>query len=337
VKILHVANFAFNRHGALFYAMDRKISNGLIRNGHQVYDFSYRDMARFSGWFNSTKTGRRKMAAAFLETVRQFQPQLLFLGHSELLTADDLLAARSLCPEVKVAMYWVDPLDRIAHLRERVGILDVLFATTGIVPLARALGDRKTTTLSFFPNITDTSIETGQAFSVEHFLHDLVFIGRVAPERQVLAQMLATLSKTLDVGIYGNSKTTQVFGAKYIDLLSSSRMGINYSRYNDIAYYTSDRMAQLTGNGVLTFTPPVPGMTDLFTSDEVVYFDDWADLSEKVHVFHRNIEACRCHARRGGEKAHRAFNENRVTRFMMETIFDTGYSEPYEWQNQVLR
>jgi hypothetical protein len=159
----------------------------------------------------------------------------------------------------------------------------------------------------------------------------------MTPERQVLHQVLVNLSNTLNVGIYGGSKATHIFDFKYIDLLSSSRMGINYSRYSDLPYYSSDRIIQLTGNGVLTFSHPVPGMTELFSADEVVYFNDWNDLVDKVQVFHRDPESCRHHARKGWEKAHSAFNGNRVTQFMLETIFNTHYSEPYEWQNQVLR
>ncbi|MDV7160490.1 hypothetical protein R3X52_17110, partial [Acinetobacter baumannii] len=40
MKILHIANFGFNKQGAHFYCTDRKISAGLIENGHFVYDFS---------------------------------------------------------------------------------------------------------------------------------------------------------------------------------------------------------------------------------------------------------------------------------------------------------
>lgn len=337
MKILHVANFSLFKHGAQFYDTDRKITNGLMRNGHHVYDFSYRDIARFSGWFNSSKTGRTKMVAAFLETLRHFRPHLLLLGHSELLTLNDLDTARSICPEMKVAMWWVDPLDDISHLKERMGILDVLFATTGVTPLSGAMGERKTTVLSYFPNIVDASIETGRAFTVQRPVHDLVFFGRKVLGRQAMGQKLLTLSKTLNVGIYGGSKATQVFDSKYIDLLSASRMGLSYSRYNDIAYYASDRIAQLTGNGVLTFSPAVPGMNELYSGDEVVYFEDWNDFSEKVFAFHRDWDSCTRHARKGWEKAHSAFNGNRVTQFMIETIFNASYSEFYEWQNQVLR
>jgi len=42
LKIVHCANFSESKYGAVYYAIDRKISNGLIRNGHFVYDFSYR-------------------------------------------------------------------------------------------------------------------------------------------------------------------------------------------------------------------------------------------------------------------------------------------------------
>ncbi|SSR66936.1 glycosyltransferase [Acinetobacter baumannii] len=44
MKILHIANFGFNKQGAHFYCTDRKISAGLIENGHFVYDFSFRGL-----------------------------------------------------------------------------------------------------------------------------------------------------------------------------------------------------------------------------------------------------------------------------------------------------
>lgn len=58
MKILHIANFGFNKQGAHFYCTDRKISAGLIENGHFVYDFSFRDMARMGTIFKTKKLGQ---------------------------------------------------------------------------------------------------------------------------------------------------------------------------------------------------------------------------------------------------------------------------------------
>ena len=53
MRVLHVANFSWFSstrkradNVARYYATDRKISNGLIRNGCCVLEFSYRDTAR---------------------------------------------------------------------------------------------------------------------------------------------------------------------------------------------------------------------------------------------------------------------------------------------------
>lgn len=60
-------------------------------------------------------------------------------------------------------------------------------------------------------------------------------------------------------------------------------MGLNYSRKNDVTLYSSDRIVQLTGNGLLTFSPRIPGFDQLYTEQEVVYFDDQFDLAEKFN------------------------------------------------------
>lgn len=339
MKILHVANFSDSKFGAAFYSSDRKISNGLIRNGHCVYDFSYRDIARSVSLFRSTKFGRKKLVAAFLEAVQQVKPHLLLFGHSELFRADDLLAARKMNPSMKVAMWWVDdpfPPDRLALLRERMGILDALFTTVGVAPVSEVLGDRHSTLLSYFPNIIDGSIDTGRAFENKKPIHDVIFIGHATPERRQLLQALEKLSPLTRVKIYGGSRGGKVFGAQYLDLLASSKMGVNYSRYNNVSLYSSDRLAHLVGNGLLTFTPNVPELNTLFAEDEVVYFEDFKDFFVKVLFFNENWQAGQAHAKRGYLKAHAAFGEQRVTKFMLETIFKENYTEEYEWQNHVL-
>lgn len=340
MKILHVANFSDGKFGASYYCTDRKISNGFIRNGHFVYDFSYRDIARYLNPLSSTKLGRKAMVTAFLEAVKRVEPQLLLLGHSELLRSCDLLAARRLNPVMKVAMWWVDdpfPVDRIELLRERMGVIDVLFTTVGVAPVNAVIGERSSTIISYIPNIIDGSIDTGRAFENSASIHDLIFIGHATPERHLLRQELEKLSTLVNVGVYGGSKKTKVFGVEYLKLLSCSKMGLNYSRYNNVSLYSSDRLAHLVGNGLLTFTPKIPGLDILFADDEVVYFDDFGDLFDQVLSYHENWDVGRVHAERGYIKAHTAFNERRVTKFMLETICGDSYTEEYEWSDQVSR
>ena len=50
MRILHIANFSLFKNEAVFYSIDRKISIGLIRNGHFVADFSYRDLSKHNAF-----------------------------------------------------------------------------------------------------------------------------------------------------------------------------------------------------------------------------------------------------------------------------------------------
>ena len=44
-----------------------------------------------------------------------------------------------------------------------------------------------------------------------------------------------------------------IWSDEFLQKLSNSSMGLNLSRGKPIKYYSSDRIAQLVGNGLLTF------------------------------------------------------------------------------------
>ncbi|MES9855593.1 MAG: glycosyltransferase [Sedimenticola sp.] len=96
-------------------------------------------------------------------------------------------------------------------------------------------------------------------------------------------------------------------------------------------YYSSDRIAQLSGNGLLVFIPETPGFRELYTDEEVVYFQGGKDLQKKVVHYQHNDSERRQIARRGREKAHSSFNTTRVAQFITEATFSLKYSENYEW------
>ena len=140
MKILHVASFSwFTAKGkradniAFYHAIDHKISNGLMRNGHCVWDFSYRDTARhLSPLGKSKKWGAQNMNNALILQAQAFEPDLILLGHAELVTPQTLTTLRQSLPNTKIAQWWVDwflPYS-VLHLQKKQSYLDVFFATT---------------------------------------------------------------------------------------------------------------------------------------------------------------------------------------------------------------
>ena len=330
LRIIHCANFSESKNGAVYYAIDRKLSNGLIRNGHFVYDFSYREIARCSNIFKSKKFGIKEVNKSLLETVKNIKPHLLLLGHSELITNDTLLQIKKRFPTIKIAMWWVDPFDKSSHIKNRIDLLDAFFATTGSNYL-RKIFPKTDTKLLFFPNVCDSSIEHIKSYGKKDFKYDLIYIGRQDNNRKDFIEKINSI-KDIKVGIFGNNKTNLIFGKKYFDIITDSKIALNYSRYNEIELYSSDRIIQLMANGIMTMSPKIPKYDKLFNENEVVYFQDFKDFKEKLDYYLENDEERIKIARNGFLKAHHSFNSVKITQYFIEKIFDIKSDNLYVWE-----
>jgi len=329
LRIVHVANFAEEQDGRAFYSVDRKLSLGLIRLGHFVYDFSYRHMARYDAPFRSKRLGRSRLQKRLTDLIDQVRPDLLLLGHSELVENATLRGLRDRYPGMRIAMWYVDWLEEAhkrSNVRDRLTVADAVFCTTGGEALRAVAGDSDN--LHFLPNPVDSSIERGRNDQRDTFRWDLVYCGRDYKDpvrRKALTDLQSSLGEDR-LCLRGCLDRPTVSGAEYLDLLTQARCGLNYSRRNDIPFYTSDRLVQLAGNGLLTFSPRVPGLDRIFSEEEVVYFDDMDDLIEKFHYFRKNDDQRRRIARQGRERAHRDYNSSRVAKYIIDvTLGDEGH------------
>lgn len=336
MKVIHAGNFSLRRYGAVYYCVERKLSNGFVRNGDFVYDLSDRDTARMESLLRSKKFGRKGLNRALLQLVDQLQPDLLLLGHTELFEEDTLLQARNLAPQMRIAQWNVDPIWGKAidqHLRQRLPNIDLFLCTTAGSWLDpwRGLGAK----IHYLPNPVDPSVETLSNHRQESFEHDLVYCGhdyKDAPRQKFIEQLKERCDDSpIRFVNRGNLGQPSVFGHHYIDTLGSAAMGLNFSRSNEMPYYSSDRIAQLTGNGLLTFTQETPGLRDLYSDQEMVFFNDLEDLLEKLEHYRTHDEERKRIAAAGHARAHASYNSQRIARFITEKVFDRPLSEDYEW------
>lgn len=321
LRVVHAANYQFAKDGAAFFNCDLKFHQGLVQNGCFVYPFSINDHARMRSLIRSKTFGMAAANRALLRTCRQVQPDVLMLGHAQHVDSETLQRIRDALPDLRICLWYVDPIwsgSPIQHIHARLEVLDAVFTTTGGEHL-KALA-RRHCPAAFIPNPVEPSIERGRAFEIDRPDYDLVFFGRDKNEpkrRQFLSQLLNALGNAR-VGLFGCLGRPLVFGAEKERILCRSRMALNLSRRNDVELYSSDRIGQIIGNGVLSVTSAGCGLERLFGEDEVVFFHDVDSAVELIRRLVADDGRARRIAHAGWKRAHRDYSAVKITRYMLD-------------------
>ena len=108
-------------------------------------------------------------------------------------------------------------------------------------------------------------------------------------------------------------------------------MGLNLSRGSPIKYYSSDRITQITGNGLVTLIDEKTHYNDFFSKDEMVFYKNISDLSEKISKLSRDEKLRKSIGRKGKEKYMKYFNSNLVAEFIINKTLNTKSKSKYIW------
>jgi hypothetical protein len=343
MRILHVGNFGSRAKGAFLHSVAPKLSRGLIRLGHQVVDFADRDVARAATPFGARKLGRAVANRALLRVAHDMRPDLLVLGHADMIEAATIARLRGALPALRVVQWNVDPLfepDNVTRLRGKLEVVDAtLVSTAGEALLALR---RPGMALGFFPNPVDFSIESGRADLADDLPHDLFFAcghparplrtlcGRAWNMEDFFAELRAAVPglRTCLAGLCGQP---HLAGAPYQDALAGCAAGLNASRRNDAYLYTSDRMAHMIGNGQAILIDRATGYERLFSSDQLAFFSGMDELAGLVRRLIEDPAWRRAVASAGRARYHDLFNEVVIARYLVDVATGTHDAARYEW------
>ena len=340
MRILLVDNLMIRRWGNLRMGPGRKLACGAVRNGWRLCEFSDRDIARLMAPLGIRAIGGAIANRKLVKCAKNFRPDVVLLGHCDYVANETLFEIRRLLPGVKIGHFNVDPLWQEGTRRQmadRTESCDALFATTAGDVLKTWLTGRNA--VAYMPNPSDTSMEHGDNSAKRDFARDLFYAANPRegdPRLGFLRELRPLLEGRLRADFFGID-TPSIWGARYEDVLATSKMSLNLNRREGDKWYSSDRIAHLMGYGILTFQSSRNQMQRFFDDGETVYFDGPGDLAEKLlwHQAHDDVRAKVAAA--GRAKYHRLFNGARVLKFMVETLYGAPYSERYEWAEEVYR
>ena len=355
LRILLVDNLMIRRYGNLRMGPGRKLMCGAIRNNWRLCEFSDRDLARMLSPLGIRAWGGRIANRKLVLTAKNFRPDVILLGHCDYIRNWALDEIRAFLPKVRIAHFNVDPLWQYSTARqmtERMYSCDALFATTAGEVLKQWCAGRNV--VAYMPNPSDPSMEFQDNGGKASFARDLFFAGNPRegdPRWELLAALLPKINGKLRYEIFGPGRRSSalhavaaegtladsVWGAAYEEVLATSKMSLNLNRREGDKWYSSDRIAHLMGYGILTFQSAKNAMQRFFTDQETVWFDTAADLADQILQLQADDAARARIASAGRVKYHRLFNGARVIKYMVETLLEERYSEPYEWAEEVYR
>ncbi|MDC0200587.1 glycosyltransferase [Candidatus Pelagibacter sp.] len=348
LRILHVTNFNERHDGRLFFNTGRRINNGFIRQGNSVLEFSDRDIQKNYKSY-SDLSGSKSLNEKLRKTCYNFKPDLIVLGHADLISSDMLGELKDEYPFLRIAQWFLDPLNikgpDFAKNKKRIldksKFLDANFITTS----PEVLNFLPKFVKNFFiPNPTDPSIETlnnfnknctnDVFFALSHGVHRGSLKYRGSDDREKFIRKLINISKNVKYDIFGLDNIQPIWADQYFKTISNSKMGLNLSRGSPIKYYSSDRITQITGNGLVTLIDERTGYRDFFTDKEMVFYSNINDLSEKISKISRDDRLRKSIGKKGKAKYTKYFNSNLVANFIINKTFDINNKTKYLWHDK---
>ncbi len=329
LKIMHITNFNDRFNGRLHYNTGRRINNGFIRNNHNVLSISDRDIIHNSKKIGDFK-GNITLQSKIIETYNNFKPDLIFLGHADRVSTKTLEILKDSNKNLKIGQWFLDPLSKNGpdyennkkRILDKIDFLDTTFLTTSPSSI-----DFKIKNSYFMPNPCDKSFEVlsnykkkcnfDVFFAMSHGVHRGLLKKGKFDDREKFINKLINMNKDISFDIYGMNKVQPIWGDNFISKISNSYMGINLSRGEPIKYYSSDRIAQLMGNGLLTFVNEKTFLSDFFSKKELVFYKNIDDLSEKLKKYKKDIKLGQKIAETGKKKYFKFFNSEIVSEYLV--------------------
>jgi glycosyltransferase involved in cell wall biosynthesis len=334
LRIINIYNTGQkNFHRLYNISLGKKFTNGFTRNGHDVLEISDRDFVRQNrNIFQKKNTD--KFQDYLVESFKNYNPDLIFFGHTKNIERNTIKEFKNLNNNLIISQWNEDPVmkslsyskQNIKNILNYSDIVDHTFITTDPDVLRKQ--KHIINNLHFFFVPVDKNIECFDV-SRKRPIKDLFYAMSHGVNRATLKKgksdsrihFLNNLIKKLenvDYDFYGFQNKEPIWGNNFYKALINSKMGLNLSRGLPTKYYSSNRIASLMGNGLLTFVDKKTKLDDMFNKNEIIMYSNIQDLSDKINFYKKNDKLRIKIGHLGKKKYFKLFNELKTTKYIID-------------------
>jgi hypothetical protein len=109
-------------------------------------------------------------------------------------------------------------------------------------------------------------------------------------------------------------------------------MGLNLNRQEGDYLYSSARLAQLMGNGILAFIHRAGNMQELIGEDRAVLFESNEELAKKVRHYNNDDAARREVASKGREFYREHFSSDLIAQYIVDVTMGSSHRNTHIWE-----
>ena len=339
-KILHIGNFGQKLNHRLFnISLSNKISNGLIRNGNDVINYDYRLSA-------NTFFEKKNFEKNIIEIVKNYRPNLILLGHNNSLSRNTMLILKEKY-SCKISLWYEDHVikgdpnykNNLNLIEKNHDLIDQYFISTAPEIIKTKIKNEK---LNYLPIPVDPNIENENFymydktkdlfFALSHGVNYGKLKNKSYDERSKFIQNLVKFSDNkINFHILGLFNEQPKWNYDFYSEIMISKTALNLSRGGPSKHCSSNRIATLIGNGVLTFVNEKTYFHDFFSDGEIVTYKNEIDLLNKLTLIKDNKKELIKKAKLGKKNYFKYFENTIVADFIISKIFETKEKYKYVW------
>jgi len=301
---------------------------GLMRLGHDVQRFSYRNTMLQSSPFPSKRMARyfakKRADAILIEQIKRYYPDIVLILSMKYLDDKTVRSVRCAAPGTAIISRDDDPYPnknpaRLAIARET----DIVITTSG-GKFLQTYKDVGVPCCAFIPNMCDPDIQ--YKYNVEEkWKTDILFTGKAEHTRldrnNERYNLISQLGRMPNARIYGEFGIPRVEGMDLFYAISGAKIGLSINTANDVHLYHSDRLINYLSCGTFVLAKRVPDSDLLFEDGKHLrYFDTYNEFFELADWYLKHDEEREKIAIAGMQKAHTDFNCVKIAGYMLDII-----------------